>query len=282
MRRMFFVLGVIATITITVRAAEYRLFNDRFLDVGNEWRYQMHIYIWDNESVNFSGEGTLKISGASNVGGYETSVLDIVSPWDTSRKFFSILPDSIIMAAMDSSDDNVHKVFRNNDPPEVYPIWIDESDSNRHFGHGEMDVAQDEPSMSWTTTYDDYITYRGRETITVQAGSFECIKVFMRSDWVDSDGYYGYTEDTIWVDPRIGIIKSDTYDWMYDAYYDEVTASAYEWDLVSTNVPPEPFCRVRSVPMDFTGDCRVNLADFAVFMERWMDCELDPPEACWE
>jgi hypothetical protein len=34
--------------------------------------------------------------------------------------------------------------------------------------------------------------------------------------------------------------------------------------------------------MDFTGDCRVDMADLAVFAESWLECNLLPESACWE
>jgi hypothetical protein len=38
-------------------------------------------------------------------------------------------------------------------------------------------------------------------------------------------------------------------------------------------------CVVRP-PMDFSGDCRVSLPDFAIFTSFWMDCGLVPASAC--
>lgn len=41
----------------------------------------------------------------------------------------------------------------------------------------------------------------------------------------------------------------------------------------------EPVCR--EIPeMDFTGDCRVDLADVAIFVQSWMECNLFPRSAC--
>jgi len=43
----------------------------------------------------------------------------------------------------------------------------------------------------------------------------------------------------------------------------------------------KPFC-VKYHAMDFTGDCKVDFSDLAVFLTHWLDCNLEPPEACWE
>ena len=34
--------------------------------------------------------------------------------------------------------------------------------------------------------------------------------------------------------------------------------------------------------MDFNGDCRVDMADLAIFAESWLECNLLPESACWE
>jgi hypothetical protein len=46
--------------------------------------------------------------------------------------------------------------------------------------------------------------------------------------------------------------------------------------LISGEIPPEdPYCGDYKHPypsMDFNKDCRVNLADFALFAAHWMEC----------
>jgi hypothetical protein len=34
--------------------------------------------------------------------------------------------------------------------------------------------------------------------------------------------------------------------------------------------------------MDFNKDCKVDFQDFAIFTQSWLECNLDPPSACWE
>ena len=34
--------------------------------------------------------------------------------------------------------------------------------------------------------------------------------------------------------------------------------------------------------MDFNNDCKVNFEDFAIFAQSWLECNLDPIEACSE
>jgi hypothetical protein len=45
--------------------------------------------------------------------------------------------------------------------------------------------------------------------------------------------------------------------------------------------PGGPFC-VEYPTMDFNYDCKVDFQDFAIFCQSWLDCNLDPPSACWE
>ncbi|MHC4283687.1 MAG: hypothetical protein ACYSWZ_12045, partial [Planctomycetota bacterium] len=33
---------------------------------------------------------------------------------------------------------------------------------------------------------------------------------------------------------------------------------------------------------DFDGDCQVDFTDLAIFCSSWLQCNLDPPEACWQ
>jgi len=42
-----------------------------------------------------------------------------------------------------------------------------------------------------------------------------------------------------------------------------------------------PYCR-EPIPGDVNGDCRVNLRDFEIMISHWLECNLEPPSACWE
>lgn len=42
-----------------------------------------------------------------------------------------------------------------------------------------------------------------------------------------------------------------------------------------------PVCTERPA-MDFNDDCKVDFRDFAIFSRSWLDCNLDPPELCWQ
>lgn len=44
----------------------------------------------------------------------------------------------------------------------------------------------------------------------------------------------------------------------------------------------EPVCCPEYPAMDFNEDCKVNLIDFVIFAQSWLDCNLAPETFCWE
>jgi hypothetical protein len=34
--------------------------------------------------------------------------------------------------------------------------------------------------------------------------------------------------------------------------------------------------------MDFNDDCKVDFQDFAIFSQSWLECNLEPPDVCWQ
>jgi hypothetical protein len=51
--------------------------------------------------------------------------------------------------------------------------------------------------------------------------------------------------------------------------------------LAILNSEPKPVC-VKHPRMDFSGDCKVDFADFAIMASSWLECNLVPQSACWE
>ena len=52
-------------------------------------------------------------------------------------------------------------------------------------------------------------------------------------------------------------------------------------DYYNALIEVEPFC-LKKPAMDFNGDCKVDFADYALFTQSWLECNLDPESACWE
>ncbi len=53
------------------------------------------------------------------------------------------------------------------------------------------------------------------------------------------------------------------------------------WQAIGRSKLLLPNC-TRSLEMDFNGDCKIDFQDFALFSLGWLECNLDPPELCWE
>ena len=51
-------------------------------------------------------------------------------------------------------------------------------------------------------------------------------------------------------------------------------------DYATIKYSPKDVC-VTEIAGDFNGDCKVNLDDLAILADHWLDCYVDPPEACW-
>ena len=43
----------------------------------------------------------------------------------------------------------------------------------------------------------------------------------------------------------------------------------------------EPIC-TEPITGDLNNDCKVDFLDLAILISSWLDCNLDPPEACWD
>ncbi len=84
-----------------------------------------------------------------------------------------------------------------------------------------------------------------------------------------------------------------TYRWRNGGYFLQNTVSEVSYDSLSVAVAANgqnatgfrlagfiaSYC-TEPVPGDANGDCKVDLADFAVIASHWAQCNLDPAEAC--
>lgn len=50
--------------------------------------------------------------------------------------------------------------------------------------------------------------------------------------------------------------------------------------IIQMNEVIEATC-TEEIEGDVNGDCQVNLFDLAIIARNWLDCNLEPPEACW-
>ena len=62
---------------------------------------------------------------------------------------------------------------------------------------------------------------------------------------------------------------------------DRINQGAYGGtDEASLSEGPQPMC-VEYPEMDFNGDCKVDQADLDIFLQHWLECNLDLEDACW-
>ncbi len=98
-----------------------------------------------------------------------------------------------------------------------------------------------------------------------------------------------------WTDISANDIKRANLDGTSIEYL--VNTNPFQPTSISLYIAIEPEC-INPPTMDMNGDCKVDFVDFAMFAEDWLDgngftslailtsewlnCGLDPPEACWE
>ncbi len=202
------------------KGASYRLIGEHALDIGDRWEYQVVITEYPGYgTVNWVGTDSEEIVTQENIAGYDTVRIEItssISPLGDSwlRSNCYLTPDYLVEVRWE--DEGMIELVRNNDPFELMPVWINDTDNNRHIGHGLYTGQLKVPFFEWDGYQDAWITFLRTETITVSAGTFDCIVIFTRYERHDVAGVWGYVESTCWINPEAGIVKSDEYGWVWN------------------------------------------------------------------
>jgi len=207
-----------------------------FLDVGNYWQYEFTTSIVNNVPATNVVIQDYQIVKNQLINGYDASVLKISSDFGSNELFWALSEDRIISVASNSNFGNLHKIVQNDDVYEFWPRYVNTLDYKKHIGHGKFFVTQDDIALNWTETYDSYLTYLGEESVTVALGTFECQNILIREDWFDSDEFWGYTEETLWFTPEIGIIKAHREDYSWDAFNSIGSKDEGSYELLYTNI----------------------------------------------
>jgi hypothetical protein len=63
--------------------------------------------------------------------------------------------------------------------------------------------------------------------------------------------------------------------------YNRALSAAEVAELYTLEPGTGPYCTAYPT-MDFNRDCRVDFEDLCIFLQSWMECNLVPPETCWE
>ena len=249
--------------------SSYPVIPSSYLDVGNQWNYDVHITnMWDT-AVDIYTTMTKQIDRAENVLGYDTKVIESeMATGGYENQYVYLTDDYLVLAKYEDSADEEVLTVRNSNPAEMVFRTIGDTDNGRYVGLGEFNGYEvGDPGDTWTETYTSYQTYLGRETVTVAAGTFECIKVRYRTDWQDNEGNYGYQERTVWIDPDVGWIKGNRKN--YDDWDEGFTGTDYEYDFSLTS-----YSLVNPVGGKvITGDFNDNLNDDLARLDpagRWL------------
>lgn len=122
--------------------------------------------------------------------------------------------------------------FKNNNPLEVYPIYLDETANNLKVGDGEYKESDNQSEYN----IENHITFIGTEDVTTPAGTFFCVKFKLASHYIQSDGEWGSDIYTYWINSDVGIIKVDANESEYDPHTDSISREVYSFTLSETNV----------------------------------------------
>ena len=128
-------------------------------------------------------------------------------------------------------------VFINNDPLEAWFRTTGPGQDNAPVGSGKFYGYYYSGGRPWIEDQSATQTYLGEATITVPAGTFDCVGVRNRTDWDDgwSTGYVVYT---IWTDPDVGWVAGNVQS-VNDSDPGAVwTIYEFDFTLTSTNVSP--------------------------------------------
>jgi hypothetical protein len=226
-----------------VWAQQYRLLPKRLLDDKNICNYNLTVSGQeDGEAYNGSGTAYFKVTGTDEVNGvpirkveFKTTVTgwgwekDILL-WRMTSENLEEYGDLTSSSSREWEDETV----RNNNPAEVLPVFVNDTDVDRLFGTGEYS-SETSWGETWTGTTNHYITYIGQEQLEVPAGTFDCIHVQVtvqwQDEWYDPDWGSGTSEGEdvydFWICSISGIIKMDIM---------ETEAGSPDWDSLSVEL----------------------------------------------
>lgn len=257
------------------QAATYRLIGEYYLDIGNQWTYQVHTTLEDNVPVDKWDTQTDTITGTKNILGHLTKIEEITDSNGTGYEYYELTNDYLLDYGYDDYVLGMHATVINNNPWEVVPVWINTTDNNRLLGTGDYQFQLDSPSMNWTGTMTSYITYDSQEIVTVPAGTFDCIVVISRVVFSDELGFQMEGTATSYADPEVGIIKEEYSFWMYNPYDGQTYYNEYVSNLTSFTYgnPAPQISSVTANPSTIldeqTSQLKVKVTDSSPLSYNW-------------
>lgn len=156
----------------TPRAESYEVFHPGIVRVGNGWQF---------DSVHDGAEylTTWELFDGGQVGGHDTLLLRETAPYHYIDDMNVYLTDTALAINQDeltrfNPTTNITASFR--DPLEKWPRVVNTTDNLRHLGQGQwVSQVQQDPLQRWERTQDQYVTFIGVQSVTVPAGTFNCV-----------------------------------------------------------------------------------------------------------
>jgi beta propeller repeat protein len=114
-------------------------------------------------------------------------------------------------------------------------------------------------------------------TLSIQLNSLSAWQDDRNGHW----DIYGYNLTT----EREFRITDDPYDQTHPAISGDVVVwqdnRTGKWNIYAVILNGTEVAQCASwLPSDVNGDCKINFADVAVMAASWLECDLDPPQAC--
>lgn len=206
------------------KSTQHQLIPNGFLTVGNQWNYSLKMTEYNGSPVDYSGTQSWSVTGTEVVKGYSTFVVqrtsNIVGIGSKSETNYWIQTSEYLAEARHEDDEDYEEVrndYPNGNPWEFLPVYIADTANNLTHGQGEYAGAlKGPPYYTWTGSNTYKSSFLGTEAITVPAGTFSCVKVHVRNDWVDDSGWHGFDEMWFWTNKDTGIVKMEIYEVGYD------------------------------------------------------------------
>jgi hypothetical protein len=234
-----------------------------------------------NESIHLSGDSDYVVwedNTDMNLYGYNLSTKGrfFISP-NVSWLYVSISGDYVVWYDY-TGDMNLRGVH-------IYSIINDECidavevvDDIPYNGSTVGATGTDVSSCAYNDTIDVWHFYEpnagGQVTITTDGSNFDTtLSVFNACGGTEVACNDDYCLDNTQSKVVISVVKGKTY-FIRVAGFNGETGD-YQL-LVTRGECTEP------IKGDLNDDCRVDMLDFAIMASHWLDCNLDPPEACWE
>ncbi|MHC4603826.1 MAG: hypothetical protein ACYS6W_10915 [Planctomycetota bacterium] len=155
---------------------------------------------------------------------------------------------------------------------------VEVEDNVPYDGNTIRATGTDVTSCAYNDTIDVWHSYKpnvgGQVTISTDGSNFDTtLSVFNACGGDELACNDDYSLEHTQSEVTVSVVRGKTY-FIRVAGFNGATGD-YQL-LVTRGACTEP------IKSDLNHDCKVDLSDFAIFAFDWLECNLDPPELCWE